>query len=72
MNLVYYYVPLRMCGLRMRIIYRAAAFDVTGSKTTETPSVIYSISFIRLYSDLRNSSSSELTYEVVLLCQLLL
>ena len=48
--------------------YRAAAFDVTGRKTTETPSVILRFSHktawqesSNFYSDLRNASSSELT-----------
>ena len=48
--------------------YRAAAFDVTGRKTTETSSVIFRFSHktawqesSNFYSDLRNASRSELT-----------
>ena len=48
--------------------YRAAAFDVTGRKTTETSSVIFRFSHKTawqessdFYSDLRNASRSELT-----------
>ena len=48
--------------------YRVAAFDVTGRKTTETPSVILRFSHktawqesSNFYSDLRNANSSELT-----------
>ena len=47
---------------------RAAVFDVTGRKTTETPSVIFRFfhktawqESSNFYSDLRNTSSSELT-----------
>ena len=48
--------------------HRAAAFDVTGRKTTETSSVIFRFSHktawqesSNFYSDLRNASRSELT-----------
>ena len=43
--------------------YRAAAFDITGRKITETPSVIFHSKTAgqNFYSDLRNASSSELT-----------
>ena len=49
-------------------VNRAAAFDVTGRKTTETSSVIFRFSHktawqesSNFYSDLRNASRSELT-----------
>ena len=49
-------------------LYRAAAFDVTGRKTSATLSVIFRFAYktarqegSKFYSDLRNASSLELT-----------
>ena len=58
-----------LLSLLRKVHYRAAAFDIIGRKAAKTPSVII-IPFLHktawqessnFYSDLRNSSSSELT-----------